>query len=309
MGGDLSLQELSQGSQSYGGLSGGLNQGFQTAISSVRFSLTTGQLTEALAEAQKDFKTITKNKLNPHTSSKYADLQEIVDATQPALAAQGLVIFQAPIVRDRTAGTLSRLSHKSGEFIENELLLPTSMPGKPDKFDAHSIASAITYSKRYSYTGLIGAVAEDDDDGNAAVENVKPKYKPAPKPEYSIFESSFVNPETEQFSENYPQTATGAKVNPGVPKAIIPKDLLPDNPGDFPTKEERKTFVNRASYYMKTLLPKAGVENAEEVFKKFAVKFTGIENSKEWTRENWNKLLTALDAAKETGTLVELVTL
>src|SRR6266576_7045689 len=119
--------------------------------SSVRFSAEIDLLTGALAAAQLNYSPIVKNKSNPHTKSHYADLQTIVAATQPALAAEGLVIIQVPITRGRLAGSFSRLSHKSGQFVEAELLLPTSMPGKEDKFDAQSIGSAITYSKRYSW--------------------------------------------------------------------------------------------------------------------------------------------------------------
>ena len=282
--------------------SAGLNQGFQEGVlQSVRFSTGTGQLTEALAAAQAGFKEIKKNKLNPHTNSRYADLNEIVSATQPALSAQGLVIFQAPIVRDRMAGTLSRLSHKSGEFIENELLLPTSMPGKPDKFDAHSIASAITYSKRYSYTGLIGAVAEDDDDGNAAVQNVKVPYKP--KPEYNSFSQ-----EAEQ--ETYTGTPGPLLKLNTVPKAIIPPELSPETEQlDFPTKEEKTAYLNRLRYVMKNVLPKTGIENPDESMQLFVKRFTGLENTKEYTKPVWEKLLAAINAAVETNKLKELVAL
>jgi phage recombination protein Bet len=116
----------------------------------------------------------------------------------------------------------------------------------------------------------------------------------------------------------------------GVPKAIIPPELAPfklgDEPGvtaiisgfkdyesnketsDFVTKEERAAFVNRLRYYMKNILPKVGVQNADEVLKAFVQKFTGKENTKDYTKTEWNKVLAALDAAKESGKLVELVT-
>ena len=278
---------------------GSTGSNFQEGVlQSVRFSPQTGQLSEALATAQANFKEIKKNKLNPHSNSRYADLQEIVAATQPALAAAGLVIFQAPIVRDRMAGTLSRLSHKSGEFIENELLLPTSMPGKADKFDAHSIGSAITYSKRYSYTGLIGAVAEDDDDGNAAVAGVKAPYKQ--KPEYNSFSQ-----EAENNEYLVPVSGGGKQVT--VPKAIIPKELAPEPDAGIPTAPERTAYLNRLRYVMKTLGPKAGIENSEEAFKEFVKKFTGLDNTKNYTKEVWDKLLAAIDASIETGKLAELV--
>jgi hypothetical protein len=142
-------------------------------VSSIRFSESIGNLTAALAAAQLKFEPIFKDKTNLHTNSKYADLRSIVAATQPALAAEGIAIIQIPVVRGRDAGCFTRMAHKSGEFIESELLLPTAMPGRADKFDAQVIGSAVTYAKKYTYGGFIGAVAEDDDDGNAAADSQK----------------------------------------------------------------------------------------------------------------------------------------
>lgn len=136
-------------------------------------SPTIGQLAEALAAAQLEFEPIKKDSDNPYFNSKYADLASIIRGTQPALAKNGLVVMQSPIVQveNQKAGVLTMLAHKSGEWMSDELILPATMLGKDKtiKFDAQSVGSAITYARRFSYQSIIGVAAEVDDDGNAAV--------------------------------------------------------------------------------------------------------------------------------------------
>jgi ERF superfamily len=135
-------------------------------------SPTIGQLAQALASAQLEFAAVVKDSDNPYYSSKYADLSTVIGATQPALAKNGLVIIQSPVVRleDQKAGVVTTLAHKSGEWMSDELILPATMKGKDGtfRFDAQSVGSAITYARRYTYQSMIGVAAEVDDDGNKA---------------------------------------------------------------------------------------------------------------------------------------------
>lgn len=258
---------------------------------SIRFSPEIGQLFAALAAAQLKFATIIKNKKNPHTNSMYADLQSIVAATQPALAEQSVAIIQLPVVRGRDAGCFSRLAHKSGEFVECELLLPTSMPGRAEKFDAQSIGSAITYSKRYSYTGLVGAVAEDDDDGNAAAETQTQQNKPvaakssarpdavkAPGPVNSAPATQGTRPETGQKGSSEVYAAKDKVVVDGVvvkdrdnaptnaqaadlPQDSAPTETLPTNEpsSPLPSLEQFEAFKKRATD-LRVVLEKSGLK-------------------------------------------------
>ena len=59
------------------------------------------------------------------------------------------------------------LAHESGEWISGELLLPLT------KADAQGVGSAITYGRRYGLAAIVGIVADEDDDGNAASRNGK----------------------------------------------------------------------------------------------------------------------------------------
>lgn len=131
-----------------------------------------GKLAEALAAAQLDFEVVKKDSDNPYYSSKYADLSSVIGATQPALAKNGLVVIQSPIIEleQQRAGVATTLAHSSGQWMSDELLLPATMKAKDGtlRFDAQSAGSAITYARRYTYQSMVGVAAEVDDDGNKA---------------------------------------------------------------------------------------------------------------------------------------------
>lgn len=92
---------------------------------------------------------------------KYADLSACVKAAAPQLKANGLAVAQ--IVSNGKLITI--LSHKSGEWIKSELMLPQQSS------DYQAYGSAITYLKRYSYCAILGIVADTDDDANMASGN------------------------------------------------------------------------------------------------------------------------------------------
>jgi hypothetical protein len=50
------------------------------------------------------------------------------------------------------------------------------------KQDAHGVGSGISYGKRYALSAAIGIVADEDDDGNAAVGRASAEAKPVPEP-------------------------------------------------------------------------------------------------------------------------------
>jgi hypothetical protein len=52
--------------------------------------------------------------------------------------------------------------HKSGEWIDGVLLIPAA------QVSPQGFGSAMSYARRYALSAIIGVVADDDDDGNAA---------------------------------------------------------------------------------------------------------------------------------------------
>lgn len=130
-----------------------------------------GELIGALAKAQLEFEAIKKETENPAyarggKAMKYADLSTIIEATQPALAKNGIAILQSPDVEisDQSMTLTGLMAHSSGQWIRCETTLPAV---QRDRFDPQSCGSSITYARRYQYKSLIGA-AEEDDDANAA---------------------------------------------------------------------------------------------------------------------------------------------
>lgn len=138
----------------------------------VRRSQKIGELVAALAKAQLEYTSIVKDQKNPYYGSWYADLSSVIDATRPALAKNGLVILQQSSVdvEAQRVTVTSTLAHSSDQWVENELVLPAVMLGKDGKprFDAQSCGAAQTYGRRYSWQGLAGVAAEQDDDANKA---------------------------------------------------------------------------------------------------------------------------------------------
>jgi hypothetical protein len=62
---------------------------------------------------------------------------------------------------DKSMSLTTIISHKSGEYISQEMSVPVS------KVDPQGAGSALTYMRRYALAAVVGVV-QADDDGNAA---------------------------------------------------------------------------------------------------------------------------------------------
>ena len=62
---------------------------------------------------------------------------------------------------DGTMHLTTILTHKSGEWIGQDMSVPVTKP------DAQGAGSALTYMRRYALAAVVGVV-QADDDGNAA---------------------------------------------------------------------------------------------------------------------------------------------
>jgi len=113
----------------------------------------------AFSRARLNFKSIAKNKTNPHFKNKYADLDSVLEATVPALIAEGLVVMHSTDFMGDRFVLKTRLYHVSGEYLETIFPLPNIT-------DSQKLGGAITYAKRYSYCALLCITADEDTDGN-----------------------------------------------------------------------------------------------------------------------------------------------
>jgi hypothetical protein len=130
-------------------------------------------LLTAIAKAKQEFKPIERSGFNPHYKSKYATLDDILNAIDRSLAERDLVLMQPTLVRDGQTIVKTVIYHTgSGEEISSELLLPSNL--EPQK-----MGSAISYYRRYGLCSLLAIVADEDDDGNGTMS--KPKITPVQK--------------------------------------------------------------------------------------------------------------------------------
>ena len=121
------------------------------------------ELSVALIAAQALVQPAKKDSVNPHFKSGYASLQSVWDAARAVLAPHGLAISQGFIESNGEAVTVTTtLIHKSGQWLRSSLTM------KPQRADPQGIGSAITYGRRYGLSAMLGIVADEDDDGNAA---------------------------------------------------------------------------------------------------------------------------------------------
>lgn len=137
----------------------------------------------ALTKVQHELGVVSKNKVNAHLRSKYADLGAYLDELDPLLGKYGLALVQAPSITEGHAGVDTKLYGPDGIMEFGALMLPLQ------KMDAHAVGSAITYARRYAIAGIFKMRA-DDDDGHTAVHGKASKKEVASAPLVGALESS-----------------------------------------------------------------------------------------------------------------------
>jgi len=111
----------------------------------------------AFIKAQIDMETVAKSSSNPFFKSKYADINSVIEAIKEALNKNGLAFSQHPVSGDKSVGVSTRIMHESGEWIEEEFVMPLMKP------DPQASGSTITYARRYALQAMCGLQAVDAD--------------------------------------------------------------------------------------------------------------------------------------------------
>jgi hypothetical protein len=121
-------------------------------------------LLKSLVEFNKQVKPIIKGADNPFFKSKYASLDTIQQTIRQPLNANGLVITQSNVMSEGQLLVETRVWHsESGESMGS------IFPIVVNKQSAQDYGSAVSYAKRYSLSGLLNLIIEnEDDDGNKA---------------------------------------------------------------------------------------------------------------------------------------------
>lgn len=130
-------------------------------------------IAKALAEAQAEFPEITRNKkVSVRTKSggtytfSYATFDEIILKVRPCLNKHGIALTQTLSESNGKVVVKTILRHSEGGVLESG-----GTPVNPVEEGPQAFGSALTYSKRYDASTLLGLATEDDDDGNVGSGN------------------------------------------------------------------------------------------------------------------------------------------
>lgn len=133
------------------------------------------EIAAALVKAQKAFGPALKTSTNPAFRSKYAKLENCIEAVIDALNDNGIMLMQQTRACEDGVIVETTFIHESGEMMSGGVLhVPAA------KHDPQGYGSALTYARRYSLQAACG-IAPEDDDGNSATSAVQQK-QAAPKP-------------------------------------------------------------------------------------------------------------------------------
>lgn len=136
-----------------------------------------------LNEARKEFQPFGRNK--QAFNYKYADLDSIIAATQPALMKQGLVVSNSSKLVEVSGKPwmifTAKLMDTAGGFIKSSIPMPLEKV-LTAKVPAQDMGSIITYGRRYVYCALLNITADEDIDGAPGEAFVEYPQKPKPAP-------------------------------------------------------------------------------------------------------------------------------
>lgn len=274
-------------------------------------------LAEALFAAQAEFPKLKRDSKNPHFQSKYASLAGAVEQLEPILRNHGLMITQPAAGDGVGTGCTTILFHvPTNEKIQETLLLPSAGPGTAA--NAQTGTAAVTYAKRTAYISMVGAIVEEDDDGNRAVRTSTKRTEPAKQPAKKTDVSKQTQPvSTKKEKASEPVKAdkepakTAAKTDPKA-KAAAPasttskveksvgggesatsaestaKPPKAEIPTELPGVSESSVYPNEAEYdafkaRAQAVKEKLGAEGVKEPGKKLSTLFmkkAGVEEMK-----------------------------
>lgn len=125
----------------------------------------------AFAEMQPKLPIIEK-KGKGHNNS-YAKWEDIVDGIRPVISEHGFSLSFRVMDEEKHVRVTCILAHRDGHFDETSYPFPYDKTG--NKNDIQSVASAISYGKRYTACALLNIVGRDEDDDGHAAGKAAPK--------------------------------------------------------------------------------------------------------------------------------------
>ena len=129
-------------------------------------------LDEAMAQAVGKIRNASKNRVNEHLRSSYADLASVWDACREACHEAGVWPTQTIWSKRGYVVVTTRLAHK-GQWVEADLAVTAEQTKGVNSKQALGIA--ITYAKRYMLVSMLGIpTGEEDTDGEDGSEREPP---------------------------------------------------------------------------------------------------------------------------------------
>ena len=116
------------------------------------------KLYAAMARARSQMKAPKLDGTNPHFKSRYVTLAGLLEAAMPALSANGIHIWQAPV----DDCLLTVVTHSSGESMEYRTKLPAAK-------HIQDYGSILSYMRRYLLSSILSIAGDVDDDAEAAM--------------------------------------------------------------------------------------------------------------------------------------------
>lgn len=243
-------------------------------------------LDTAVLAAKLNYKPLLKTHKNPFFDSKYADLLDVFEAVEPALSAQGVLIFQAQDLANGKLTIHTEVVHvATGEFRASYMETPVLA-------DPQKMGSVSTYLRRYAIATLAGVAADSDDDGNAGASPSKSSDKP------KVSQTPAKPTDAPRPGSRTPVAASEPPQGPPAPSDP------PPTPADAPGKGRARTAEDKAGHSaIITALQKSA---NEEKVKEYIIVNVGPDYKKA-PFEKWDAVLKTMQAAQQAGTLAELV--
>ena len=82
-------------------------------------------------------------------------------------------LVQFPVSEANGIGVESVLSHESGEFVSERILIP--LMEEKGKTKVQCAGSTLTYLRRYSWAAILGMYSDEDSDGSSPAQAFQAK--------------------------------------------------------------------------------------------------------------------------------------
>lgn len=135
----------------------------------MRFSTEFDKIVKALFDARQMFVKVKKGRVNSHLNSKFANLDDVLAAIDPALTEIGVYYTQdqALDMERKTMTVETRFIHvETGQWVEYSFTLPI------EKFSPQAGGSTNSYARRYALCTHLG-LSTADDDAHVATKNAQ----------------------------------------------------------------------------------------------------------------------------------------